>query len=265
MNPSISTTITQNPMKVHKAESSDLDKKEAELREGLLKLEQQKREQIIALKNQEAAKLVQQKQKREELLEDAKNYEELSLRALNSEDKVFYVQEARVARKQAAEIHLPDDDDVAVDTKLQYNERPGFFENILSHVGTVYSALFIFLGVAFLSHYMVFKIGDEINTLNKLANDAGNLSQMIPPSIGLMSFQKGWFTWMTIGIDLIALILIMAIIAPDKLFFLLPFTKKPVRSWQAFAKQEEQQKQWQSFAYVALILLFLAICQLGGK
>lgn len=264
MNPSISTRIPKNPMKIHKPENSDFDKKETELREGLLKLEQQKREHTIALKNQEAAKLVQQKEKREELLEDAKNYEELSLRALNSEDKIFYVQEARLARKQAAEIHLPDDD-VAVDTQVLYNERPGFFENILSHVGTVYSALFIFLGVAFLSHYMVFKIGDEINVLNKLANDAGNLSQMIPPSIGLMSFQKGWFTWMTIGIDLIALILIMAIIAPDKLFFLLPFTKKPVRSWQSFTKQEEHQKQWQSFAYVALILLFLAICQLGGK
>lgn len=265
MKPTISTTAPPPQMRVVKPVNDDFAKKEQQLKDQLASLDQQKKQHEADLKIQEAARLKQLRENREAHLEDARQYEELSLRAVTAEDKTFYVQEARNARKLAAAISLPEDKIEAQEPEHSVSERPGFFEKILSSVGTVWGAMAIFIIVAIISNIMVFKIADEINAINKVAETAGNLSQMVPPSIGKMSFQKGWFTWMTISIDLIALIVIMALIAPDKLYFLLPFTKQSVRAWKPFSNQTEEQKQWQSFAYVALILLFLAISHLGGK
>lgn len=257
----ITSTGVQKSMKVLKEPTEDFEAKKAELLKGLEEIKEKEAEQQKQALMEEANKLIALRQKKKDLLDQVKKFEEMSLKAHSADDKVFYAQEAIDCQNEANEISLPED----VYATQEEIETPGIFEKLLSSVGTVWGALAIFVLVAFLANYMVFKIADEINLINKLAQDAGNLSQMVPPSIGKMSFQKGWFTWMTISIDLIALILIMALIAPDKLFFLLPFTKHSVKAWKSFSNQPEEQKQWQAFAYVALILLFLAISHLGGK
>lgn len=240
-------------------QNDELSEKETELKKELEKLQTQKAQKINALKLEEAKRKKELEGKRNALLEEADHYDNLSLRTFSPEDKKFYAQAAVDARNKAFEIEIEPQVD------LSHEGKPGVIERILSHAGTVYAALIIFGLVAWFSHKMVFQIGDEINSINMAAAKAQDLSQMVPPSIGQMTFQKGWYTWMTISFDLIALIVIMALIAPDKLFFLLPFTKNSQKAWKAFSGQSESQKQWQSYAYVALILLFLAISHLGGK
>lgn len=111
MKPTVSTTsMPIAPMRAMKPMKDDFQKKEQELKEQLASLDQQKKQHEAALKNQEAARLKQLKEDRTLHLENAEQFEELSLRALSNKDKIFYVQEAHTARKLAAEIVLPDDD-----------------------------------------------------------------------------------------------------------------------------------------------------------
>lgn len=260
----VSTTSTMQPkgMQVVKDNIPDLDAQEQELMEKMQQIAQQRKEAAAQQAIQESKRLEGLRAKRKELLEKSKKYDEMSLKATNADDKILYADEALEARKEAYEIVLPED---SIEAPVEIAEKPGLFEWILSSVGTGWFAMILFIALALLSYHNVFKIAEEINAINKIAQDTGNMSQMLPPSIGKMSFQKGWFNWMTISLDFLALILIMAVISPDKLYFLLPFTKNPVKAWKPFNNQSEEQKQWQSFAYVALILLFLCISHLGGK
>lgn len=245
-------------------ETDELAQKEIELQNELEKLQKQKIQKANSLKAEEASRKKELEVQIEKLIKHAEHCDNLSLRAFSPEDKSFYAREAANSRTEAEEIGVVLNVDKKQDI-VEVEGKAGILERMLSHAGTLYAALFIFALVAFVSHKMVFKIGEEINAINMAASKAQDLSQMVPPSIGQMTFQKGWYTWMTISFDLIALIVIMALIAPDKLFFLLPFTKNSQKAWKAFSNQPETQKQWQSYAYVALILLFLAISHLGGK
>lgn len=150
---------------------------------------------------------------------------------------------------------------VAEDTDV-----PSVWERILGHAGTLWVALAMFLAMAGVCYKMVHKLGAEITSINAAANASGDLSAMVPPSVGLMTFQKGWFTWMTISLDLVALLVMMVLIAPDKLYYILPFTKDSKnKAWKGFNGLEEGSKQWLAFGYIAVFLLFLALSHLGGK
>lgn len=259
----VSTTSTLPPpkgMQVVKDTVPDLDAQEQLLREQMDKLAEQRRNAAVQAAIQEQKRLDGLRAKRKELLEKSRKYDEMSLKATSADDKILYADEALQAKQEAYEIVLPEDSDKS---PVEIAEKPGTFEWILSSVGTGWFAMILFIALALLSYHNVFKIAEEINAINKIAQDTGNMSQMLPPSIGKMSFQKGWFNWMTISLDFLALILIMAVISPDKLYFLLPFTKNPVKAWKPFNNQSEEQKQWQSFAYVALILLFLCLSHMG--
>lgn len=260
----VSTTSTLPPpkgMQVVKDTIPDLDAKEQELRQQIEQLAQQRKDAAVQEAIQEKKRLDGLRAKRKELLEKSRKYDEMSLKATSADDKILYADEALQAKQEAYEIVLPEDSDEKAPVEIA--EKPGWFEWILSSVGTGWVAMILFVALALLSYYNVFKIAEEINAINKIAQDSGNMSQMLPPSIGKMSFQKGWFNWMTISLDFLALILVMAVISPDKLYFLLPFTKNPVKAWKPFNNQSEEQKQWQSFAYVALILLFLCFSHMG--
>lgn len=119
MKPTVSTTAPPPPMRVVKTINDDFAKKEQQLKEQLASLDQQRKQQENALKQQEAARIIQLRENREALLEDARQFEELSLRAVTTEDKIFYVQEARNARKSAAEIILPEDSIIEQKTSLE--------------------------------------------------------------------------------------------------------------------------------------------------
>ncbi|MER0439627.1 hypothetical protein [Emticicia sp. W12TSBA100-4] len=260
-----STTSTLPPpsgMHVFKDNIPDLDAQEQELKQKMNEIAEQRQAAAAQAAIAEKKRLEGLRAKRKELLDKSRKYDEMSLKATTADDKILYADEALQAKQEAYEIVLPEDSQEA---PVEIAEKPGVFEWILSSVGTGWFAMILFVALALLSYHNVFKIAEEINEINKIAQDTGNMSQMLPPSIGKMSFQKGWFNWMTISLDFLALILIMAVISPDKLYFLLPFTKNPVKAWKPFNNQSEEQKQWQSFAYVALILLFLCISHLGGK
>jgi hypothetical protein len=249
-------------------DADDLDSKEIQLKEQLAKIEEERLERQAELKANELRKIEEAKAKKASLLADADHFETLSLKAFSSDDKKSYADFAMEARKSARAIVIPGEAEGLHSARLDSEseaEKAGWIERALSHRAAMFVALFIFAGVAILSRHMVFEIGDEINAINLAAAKSQDLSQMVPPSIGQMTFQKGWFNWMTISIDLAALMIILALIAPDKLFFLLPFTSKIIQAWKPFSEQSESQKQWQSFAYVALILLFLALSHLGAK
>lgn len=258
----VSTTSTLQPkgMQVVKDSVPDLDAQEQELRVKMEQIAQQRRDEATQAANAEKKRLEGLRGKRKELLEKSRKYDELSLKATSADDKIMYADEALQAKQEAYEIVLPEDSDEA---PVEVAEKPGLFEWILSSVGTGWFAMVLFVALALLSYHNVFKIAEEINAINKIAQDSGNMSQMLPPSIGKMSFQKGWYNWMTISLDFLALILIMAVVSPEKLYFLLPFTKTPVTAWKPFNNQSEEQKQWQSFAYVALFLLFLCLSHMG--
>ncbi len=137
------------------------------------------------------------------------------------------------------------------------------WEKVLSHTGSLIFAVALFLGLSWFSYYNVELIGDEINEYNKAAQAAGDVSAMLPPSISQLAFQKAWFSWMNIFTSLIGAIAILAVIAPAQLIFILPFTQTPKQRWKHFFEQSEEQKQWQSFGYVAAVLLFLALCHVA--
>lgn len=257
-----SSTFQPKVFEVVKEPDIDLDAQEQELKKQMEEIAQQRKAAAAQAAIAEKKRLEGLRAKRKELLEKSRKYDEMSLKATSADDKILYADEALQAKQEAYEIVLPEDSEVA---PVEVAEKPGVFEWLLSSVGTGWFAMVLFIALALLSYHNVFKIAEEINAINKIAQDTGNMSQMLPPSIGKMSFQKGWFNWMTISLDFLALILIMAVISPDKLYFLLPFTKNPVKAWKPFNNQTEEQKQWQSFAYVALILLFLCISHLGGK
>jgi hypothetical protein len=244
-------------------DTDDLDNKELQLKNELAKIEEERLQRQTELKANELKKIDEAKAKKAELLADAEHFETLSLKAYSADDKKFYAESAMEARTKAKAIVIPGEDMVMLVEPEP--EKAGWIERALSHRAALFVALLFFAGVAILSRHMVFEIGDEINAINLAAAKSQDLSQMVPPSIGQMTFQKGWFNWMTISIDLAALMIILALIAPDKLFFLLPFTSKIIQAWKPFSEQSESQKQWQSFAYVALILLFLALSHLGAK
>lgn len=257
---STTSTLPAKGMEVLKDDVPDLDFQEQELQKQMEQLAQQRKDAAAQSAIQEKKRLDSLRAKRKELLEKSRKYDEMSLKATSADDKILYADEALQAKQEAYEIVLPEDSEVA---PVEIAEKPGVFEWILSSVGTGWFAMILFIALALLSYHNVFKIAEEINAINKIAADSGNTSQMLPPSIGKMSFQKGWFNWMTISLDFLALILVMAVISPDKLYFLLPFTKNPVKAWKPFNNQSEEQKQWQSFAYVALILLFLCLSHMG--
>lgn len=260
MTHSTSSTFQTKGLEVVKDDVPDLDAQEQELRKQMDQLAQQRKDAAAQVAIQEKKRLDGLRAKRKELLEKSRKYDEMSLKATSADDKILYADEALQAKQEAYEIVLPEDSQVA---PVEIAEKPGVFEWLLSSVGTGWFAMILFIALALLSYHNVFKIAEEINNINKIAQDSGNISQMLPPSIGKMSFQKGWFNWMTISIDFLALIFIMMVIAPDKLYFLLPFTKNPVKAWKPFNNQSEEQKQWQSFAYVVSILLFLCLSHMG--
>lgn len=142
-------------------------------------------------------------------------------------------------------------------------EEMTVWEKALSHTGSLVFAILLFAGLSWFCFYNVELIGNEINAYNKAAQAAGDVSAMLPPSISQMSFQKAWFSWMNIFTSLIGAIAILAVIAPAHLIFILPFTKTPTLKWKHFFEQSEEQKQWQSFGYVAAVLLFLALCHVA--
>lgn len=102
-------------------QDEDFELKEKQLKEQLEELNEERKRQYLSKKMQEEARIKENLHKREELLEDARQFEELSLRAVTPEDKTFYVQEARKARKQAAEIaaeiSLPEDEKASQESK----------------------------------------------------------------------------------------------------------------------------------------------------
>lgn len=143
--------------------------------------------------------------------------------------------------------------------------KPSFTEKILSHSGTIYAALIMLIGLAYFSYDQAQDIGRSITEINKLAEANGNPSQLLPPDISKMSLQKAWIGWLNVFTCFAVLLVLLAIVAPDKLFFLLPFTKQPVDKWKSFFSQSEEQKQWQSFAWFAVILLALVLSLQAGK
>lgn len=145
----------------------------------------------------------------------------------------------------------------------QLPEKMTIWEKVLSHSGSLVFAVLVFAAMSWFCFHNVEVIGDEINAYNKAAQMAGDVSAMLPPSISQMSFQKAWFSWMNIFSSLIGAIAILAVIAPAHLIFILPFTKTPTLKWKHFFEQSEEQKQWQSFGYVAAVLLFLALCHVA--
>jgi hypothetical protein len=146
----------------------------------------------------------------------------------------------------------------AIDTEVA---QPGLFERVFSHWATLLVSAVFFLICAWACLHMVESIGDRINQLNSEAMASGNNGGMLPPSISMLSYQKLWYSGLLVFCSLLVSLLIMAIIAPAQLFFILPFTNlNNTKKWKSFYEQSEYQKQWQSFAYLALILLFISMC-----
>lgn len=233
-------------------------------------------EKIELRKELEAKKLAAMEAKRDALLQEKKD---LLAKATGLEskaaiykmrediDEVMEEREVCLARVAAIDAELGTVAEVEVPQPNEVNEvqeeKETFWEKALSSTGTLVFAVVLFGFLSWFSYGRVEAIGEDINVVNKLAQDSGDISQMLPPSISKMSFQKAWFSWLTIFSSLLGAIVIMAVIAPAQLIFILPFTKTPVKKWKHFFEQEEHQKQWQSGFYVAVILFFLALCHVA--
>lgn len=181
-------------------------------------------------------------------------------------DEAFEKRDAALRRVHEIRVLIGEDMKAELpNTIVETEHKPSFTEKILSHSGTIYAALIMLIGLAYFSYDQAQDIGRSITEINKIAADNGNPSQLLPPDISKMSLQKAWIGWLNVFTCFAVLLVLLAIVAPDKLFFLLPFTKQPVDKWKSFFSQSEEQKQWQSFAWFAVILLALVLSLQAGK
>ncbi len=79
-------------------------------------------------------------------------------------------------------------------------------------------------------------------------------TQMLAPPLDESNIQQVFYDKFVLMIDLFFSFLIMLIIAPDKLFQILPFTKINKRLWSGYSELPEDKKQWLAFAWCALVL-----------
>jgi hypothetical protein len=250
----VSSTITKSSIKVP-IDVEDIDRKISDLEK--LKIQQLQKqveheEQQRVLAEKEKIRLRNEAiewERKAELYKDREDIDEAMLNAKKSweEFNALFEEEKETESAQASE---------PVEMAM-----PGLFERVFSHWATLLVSAVFFLICGWACLHMVESIGDRINQLNSEAMASGNNGGMLPPSISMLSYQKLWYSGLLVFSSLLVSLLVMAIIAPAQLFFILPFTNlNNTKKWKGFYDQSENQKQWQSFAYLALILLFIAMC-----
>jgi hypothetical protein len=259
-----STTGTVRAFKPNTPNDKILDQSIAEAERDLAKLKAKQASEAERLRKEQVAEIERKRERQIDELEKANvRLKELSaaLPHLKAKEDIYEATEEIEHLKKGIAQH-----NAILKLNEPEPEKQTFFELAFGHAGALVLSCVLFLLLAAFCNKQVGNLNEEINAWNKAAQDSGNMTQMLPPSISKLNMQKMWFSWLNVFCTLLGGIGVMGVLAPDKLLFILPFTeKKPIKRWRAFNEQTESQKQWQSFAYLACVLFFLAICQLAAK
>ncbi|WP_144080063.1 cell envelope integrity protein TolA [Flectobacillus major] len=237
--------------------NNNFDKKEEELQAAILDAQKQLENTRKQKAEAEAKQLEQKRARKATLLAEAENYEALANDPnLQKADVDARLQWAAEARKQAAQIYI-EGEELPIPTFVEKvsEKLTAVFAWLFGHgLGWMFQIAILFI-VAYFCYSKVMDWKVAIQAINAKYAALDQPTQMLAPPLDETDLQKVFYDKFVLFIDLFTAFVIMLILAPDKLFQILPFAKISKKIWSGYATLPEQQKQWLSFAWCALVLL----------
>lgn len=237
--------------------NNNFEKQEEELQTAIVNAQKQ----LEATRKQKAdAQQKEQEQKRirkAALIAEAEHYEALANEPdLKKSDVDNRLQWAAEARNQAALIYIEGEEQPAPSFVQKISEKlTSLFAWLFGHgLGWTFQIAVLFI-VAYFCYSKVMDWKVAIQAINAKYAALDQPTQMLAPPLDETDLQKVFYDKFVLFIDLFTAFVIMLILAPDKLFQILPFAKISKKIWSGYATLPEQQKQWLSFAWCALVLL----------